>query len=556
MADWQNLRARILIKADDWFNNWRLLRLNRQIVRHSSLQADQQPVAFFNASTRLVGISLNSAFSHLTACGLQAAGVPVVYFACKAGMNRCVLGSVRDDPSQPPPCKPCMSQAKWLFANAPSIWFSYQKDETLAESLAELSIDELSQFEFDAIHHQQSRLGVEQTTDSNTIPLGQLVLPSLRWVLRRHDLRDDETTRIFFREFILSAYCLALEFDRFLQMVQPMAVVLFNGLMYPEATARWIAQQQGLRVITHEVGFHPFSAFFTEGEATAYPIDIPTDFELSPEQNSRLDAYLEQRFRGNFTMAGIRFWPQMESLDERFAQRMQQFRQVVPVFTNVVFDTSQTHANTVFEDMFAWLDEVLEIIRRHPDTFFVVRAHLDEMRPGKESHQSVKAWVTQNQLEDLPNALFVESNAYLSSYDLIQQAKFVMVYNSSIGLEAALLGVPVLCAGKARYTQVPTVYFPDSKKKFRQLAEDFLKSPGDIHIPPVFQENARRFLYYQLFRASLPFDEFLENSIRPGYVRLRPISWEQLSLNRSATMRTLVEGITQGSPFLLEKDRS
>ena len=52
-------------------------------------------------------------------------------------------------------------------------------------------------------------------------------------------------------------------------------VVVFNGMFYPEATARWVAQQRGVRVITHEVGLQPYTAYFTTGEATAYPIAYP-----------------------------------------------------------------------------------------------------------------------------------------------------------------------------------------------------------------------------------------------------------------------------------------
>ena len=43
-----------------------------------------------------------------------------------------------------------------------------------------------------------------------------------------------------------------------------------STVFYPEATARYIARQRGLRVITHEVGLQPASAFFTDGEATTY----------------------------------------------------------------------------------------------------------------------------------------------------------------------------------------------------------------------------------------------------------------------------------------------
>jgi hypothetical protein len=170
-------------------------------------------------------------------------------------------------------------------------------------------------------------------------------------------------------------------------------VVVFNGQFYPEATARYIAQQRGIRVITHEVGLQPASTFFTEGEATAYPIHIPVEFEMSDEQNAKLDAYLAKRFQGDFSMAGIKFWAGMQGLDEAFLRKAAGFKQIVPVFTNVIFDTSQPHANTVFEDMFDWLDMTLEVIRAHLETLFVIRAHPDELRVRKASRETLAALV-------------------------------------------------------------------------------------------------------------------------------------------------------------------
>jgi len=78
---------------------------------------------------------------------------------------------------------------------------------------------------------------------------------------------------------------------------------------------------RGIKVITHEVGMQPFTGFFTPGEATAYPIKIDENFVLTSEMDQRLDAYLSQRFQGNFSMAGIRFWPQMKGLDQDFLEK-------------------------------------------------------------------------------------------------------------------------------------------------------------------------------------------------------------------------------------------
>ena len=362
---------------------------------------------------------------------------------------------------------------------------------------------------------------------SGPMPLGELCLPSMRWILRRHNLMDDEATRYLLREYILSAWNISRQFGRFLAATHPRAVVVFNGQYFPEAVARHVAEQRGVRVVTHEVGLEPASAFFTEGEATAYPMAIPDDFELNAQQAARLDAYLERRFLGKFTMAGIQFWPRMQRLGPALLERAGGFDQLVAIFTNVIFDTSQAHANTVFPDMFAWLDMILEVIREHPGTLFVIRAHPDETRVRKESRETVEGWLQTNGAGNLPNVVFVGPKESLSSYDLIERAKFVMVYNSTVGLEASIMGKPVLCGGRARYTDYATVFFPQNVESQRRTLQDFL-APQSIDVPSEFRHNARRLLYFQLFKASLPFGEFLLPSVRPTQARLRGFDRERL----------------------------
>ncbi len=516
-------------------NNGRIFHMALRVARLAPAPRDTRPVALFKASSGLDDLSWNSAFHLLTSWGLRLQGVPVVHFACYRGMSRCVLGTNRENPSQEPPCRSCIYQSKTLYKGAKVHWFGFERNPQLESALANLPLSSL------------------QTFTHNGIPLGELVLPGLRWILRRHNLIDDDATRFFFREYILSAFNLAQRFERFLDATDPQVLVVFNGQFYPEATAKWVAHQRGLRVITHEVGLMPMTGFFTPGEATIYPIDIPADFEMSAAQNARLDEYLQNRFKGNFSMAGIQFWPDMKGLDADFLQKAANFKQIVPVFTNVIFDTSQPHANTLFADMLAWLDLLLETAQTHPETLFVIRAHPDEMRVGKESQESVAAWVESRRATDLPNIVFVPPGEFLSSYELIHRSKFVLIYNSTIGLEASILGAAVLCAGKARFTQYPTVFFPRSVEEYRATLEQFLAAEN-IDIPDDFRRHSRRFLYYQLFRTSLPFGDFLERGILPVNARLK--MFNPADLPKSPAIQTVTKGLLENGDFLLDEQES
>lgn len=521
--EWSDIRNALLVRG-----------VSRFINRHTRGNPGRAPVVIFNTSTRLSGLSLNAAYSLITGWALRMTGVRVIHFVCNRGMSRCVLGTNKNDLNSPPPCRNCVLQSKRFYFGAETRWFEYADDISLKSQLECLGLDMLQQFEYQGV------------------PLGILVLPSLRWILRRHHLVDDERIRVLYRDFIQSAYRVIQEFKRVLEDENPQAVVVFNGMFFPEAAVRWLAQKNGVRVISHEVGLLPFSAFFTDGEATAYPIHIPQEFQLNGEQENKLDAYLTERLKGRFTMAGIRFWPEMHQLDEKFLERAQKFKQIIPIFTNVVFDTSQSHANVIFTDMFDWLGLVVEVIKAHPETFFVIRAHPDELRPGKESCESVGEWVRRNGVDRLTNVLFVEATEYISSYELIQRSKFIMVYNSTIGLEAAVLGMPVLCGGKARFTQLDTVFFPKTRAEYYQLAEKLLRAKK-INVPNEFQKNARRFLFFQLFISSLRFDAYLkQDPWRDGYVILRRIPMKLLRPETSTVLKVIADGILFNRPFTNE----
>jgi hypothetical protein len=494
------------------------------------------PVLFFNASTRVHRLSQNGAFGLLASWAVRRAGVPVRYAVCRSGMDLCILGTNPGKADALPPCKACVSLSSAIFPDdaVVQVRFDPSRWAELASDLAGETLEGLAAWQI------------------RGVPVGELCLPGLRWALRRHHLPDDENTRTILRRYLVSSVSLIEAFEGMLDNLKPRAVVVFNGIFYPEAVARHIAKAHGLPVVTHEVGLRPFSAFFSHDHATFRQVNLPPDVRLEPGQDRQLDAYLDQRFKGRFTMAGIDFWPEIQSLPESLTERISRYRQTVSVFTNVVFDTSQLHANRMFDDMFDWLEDVGQAIRRHPETLFAIRAHPDEDRPGKTSQESVADWVRETRLDQQANVVFLSPRERLSSYELIRRSKFVLVYNSSIGLEASIMGCPVLCAGRARYTQLPTVFCPGSREEYARELESLLAS-DELKTPPQFVHNARAFLYHELYRASLDFSPFLRPLPgAPGMVRLADFDADQL--DRSPSMEVVRKGILDGEPFLLPED--
>ena len=74
-----------------------------------------------------------------------------------------------------------------------------------------------------------------------------------------------------------------------------------------------------------------------------------------------------------------------------------------------------------------------------------------------------------------------------------------------------------------------------------------------IDIPAEFKRNARRFLYYQLYRSSLPFDSYLTTSVYPSLTRFKDFSWQQLLPQHSVAIATILDGLLHNGDFLLKE---
>ncbi len=102
-------KSKLWSRISGWRNQLQVIRVARQVASHIPKTSTAQPVVFFNASTRITGLSQNAAFTLLTSWALRLSGVPVHHFVCQSGMSHCVLGTNRENYHKAPPCQACIA---------------------------------------------------------------------------------------------------------------------------------------------------------------------------------------------------------------------------------------------------------------------------------------------------------------------------------------------------------------------------------------------------------------------------------------------------------------
>jgi hypothetical protein len=120
---------------------------------------------------------------------------------------------------------------------------------------------------------------------------------------------------------------------------------------------------------------------------------------------------------------------------------------------SVMFDTAALGRNHLFEDSKAWLVETVGMLLQHTHDRIIIRQHPSERRAGERSRFDAAAVLT-DAFGHVDQVEFVPAEDPVNSYDLLAEARLVIPFVSTIGIEAAALGKPTIVGGSVYYSDL------------------------------------------------------------------------------------------------------
>jgi Capsule polysaccharide biosynthesis protein len=322
---------------------------------------------------------------------------------------------------------------------------------------------------------------MEPNADDGDV-IGQLTEQNASWVLRgAAPTADDRPVVEQIRRSLTCSLALirsALDRDNVDCLVVPGGVYGTSGLFLNEAKAR------GCRVATFDTD-RRIAQICVDGIA-AQNGDIPMAFHSlwNADRNVRQEAV-------QVAMAEFR---------DRSASRDEYGFQVQPagksgqypggcvlIPLNVEWDTAALGRHTHFETTADWLISTVSAVIGQNAGPVVVRQHPSERRLLQRSKLDVAALLHRTFGDD-PRCQFVAADDPVSSYDLLRSARLVLPFVSTIGVEAAAMGKPVLISGACYYTDLGFVWSAGSRDEYFDLLHRGVR--GDLALRPDQAERA------------------------------------------------------------------
>ncbi|HID83838.1 MAG TPA: hypothetical protein EYH28_04600 [Anaerolineaceae bacterium] len=298
---------------------------------------------------------------------------------------------------------------------------------------------------------------------------------------------------------------------RWLMRERPEVLIVPNGAILEFGVAYEMGQRLGIPVVTYEFEYQRERVWLSQKRPV---MDLDTDDlwaavrsrPLSSTQVRQLEEMMTARRGGRTWGVHARAWQNVAQAGANEARRTLGLddRPVVLLATNV-FGDSVTIGRQVFsQGMSDWLSETLRFFASRPQVQLVVRVHPGEslLAPGGTSMLEV----VRRALPDLPAHIkVVPPEARVNSYDIAALAQAGLVYTTTLGMEMAMDGLPVIVAGQVHYRGRGFTYDPTSWEEYFTLLQKMVGAPEDLRPKPEQVELARRYAYHFFFTYPRPY---------------------------------------------------
>ncbi|HUF39641.1 MAG TPA: hypothetical protein VMN57_14045 [Anaerolineales bacterium] len=285
-------------------------------------------------------------------------------------------------------------------------------------------------------------------------------------------------------------------------VVTPNGSILEFGVLYHAARARSIP------VSTFEFGEQNYRMWLAQGDDvmrqdTTALWEARGDIPLTEAEWDRVRTMFTARQGASVFETFERTW---QTADSKGARQIRtelglDDRPLAFLPTNVLGD-SLTLGRQVFIGMTEWIRRTIRWFGDHPAYQLVVRIHPGEgIGWGPSTFDLLK-----DAFPEFPSNVHVLSADYaVNSYDLVDAARAGLVYTTTLGLEMAMLGLPVIVLGQTHYRGKGFTHEPPDWDAYLAALQAALDDPT-AHAPgPDAVATAWTYAYRFFFEYPQPF---------------------------------------------------
>ncbi|MBA2678193.1 MAG: hypothetical protein H0U76_07360 [Ktedonobacteraceae bacterium] len=344
-----------------------------------------------------------------------------------------------------------------------------------------------------------------------TYPIAEWVQSSIYSYFRQFPA-DMSNWRVVnaYRGFLLSGALVSVGLRRYLETHPVDCALLFNGRQSITRVAFELLREANIRVLTHEMPFYQSGHIMVKPNARCWSnqpfADFWRDWGNIPltrvAMQETLKWLVDRRYGRN--LSWFTYNPSVNfNVTLRSHLKLTEGKKLLALFTS---STEETAGDTELESAYAWqstwVQDVLDWVRKRDDVELVIRVH-PHLSGGTGLTRAFDefSFYEKMKVSAPSNTRVIMPDEPLNSYALMSEADVGLTFGSTVGIEMAMLGKPVVLAARNFYEVGTHIIKVRSRET---LGEDLERSLGSFSARELRRE-AFRMAYYYAFAFELPF---------------------------------------------------
>lgn len=290
---------------------------------------------------------------------------------------------------------------------------------------------------------------------------------------------------------------------------KPDVVIVPNGTIQEMGVVYRVARHLKIPTVTFEFGDQRERIWIAQdSEIMRHETDDLWNAKgqepLDDAQMERLQALFSARVNAKTWKNFARKWQETPTEGGEAIQKKLKLddRPVILLATNVLGDSLTLGRQVFSRDMAEWIEQTVAYFAEKEDVQLVIRVH-----PGETlTHGTSMVDIVKDKLTEIPPHIhLVEPAEKINTYDILDIADLGLVYTTTVGLEMAMRGIPVVVAGQTHYRDRGFTYDPQNWDDYFNTLNGLL---GDLEHARLTQDRvelAWRYAYLFFFTFPKPF---------------------------------------------------
>jgi hypothetical protein len=303
---------------------------------------------------------------------------------------------------------------------------------------------------------------------------------------------------------------------QYMQMNKPDVVLIPNGLILEMGIVFRVARYLGIDAVTYEFNDQREQIWLAQNSSimqqeTDYLVEARCGLPITDAMFERV-ADLENARRGARVWGkSKRLWQYVSAQGANETRKTLGLdsRPVVMLAANVLGDSLTLGRDIFASSMTEWITKTVQYFAKRTDLQLVIRVH-----PGEKLVPQAKsmATVVHEALPELPNHIHVIGALDpVNTYDLIEIADVGLAYTTTVGLETAMNGRPVISCGQTHYRGRGITIDPNTWDEYYATLEKVLNDIPAHQMNEKQIEFAWNYAYRFFFEYPRPFPWRLMN---------------------------------------------